>query len=80
MLSEKILNIAKEGSINGCVVKVWLITQPKELQEAFDSLIKSPNANLSVAYRYVCEENSNLPFKRTSFVTHIRGRCTCPVS
>lgn len=80
MLSDKLSTLAKEGAINGCVVKVWLINQEKDLQDAFDLLVKSQNANLTVAYKYICDENSNLPFKRTSFTTHIRGRCTCPTN
>ena len=80
MLSEKLLNLAKTGAIEGCVVKVWLIDKPQDVQKSFEAIALTPNANLSIAYRYICDEFKDLPFKRTSFVTHMRGRCTCQVN
>lgn len=80
MLFDELRELAKEAELTGCVVGVWLHTQDKEFQEVFGMLKNKPNLNMTKALTLVRSYYPDAPFKRTSFVAHLKGICTCPTA
>ena len=77
MLLDELRDLAKRSAITGCVVNVWIKSQEADFQEAFDLIKGNPNVNLTEALSLVKKYHPDIPFKRTSFVMHMRGTCTC---
>lgn len=59
-----------------CSVGKWLLEQDQELQEVFALLVKKDKKNISSIWRDISSED--LPFKSTTFKSHMRGDCSCP--
>jgi hypothetical protein len=78
MLLDELRDLAKRSDIPGCKVAGWLAAQDKDFQEVFVILQNSPHLNLTEALNLIQKYQPDLPFKRTSFVHHMRGNCTCP--
>jgi hypothetical protein len=76
MLVGELRNLIKKSEIQGCVVGVWVKTQDSEFQEVMREL-KTANVNLTELLNLFKKHNPDLPFKRTSFVMHMRGQCLC---
>jgi hypothetical protein len=70
-------NLIKKSEVQGCVVGVWVKSQDPEFQEVMAGLQKSANLNLTELLNLFKKHNPDLPFKRTSFVMHMRGQCLC---
>ena len=77
MLLEDLKNLAKRAEIAGCVVNIWVSQQDEEVKQLIDLLAKNPNVNLTEALNVLRKNVPDLPFKRTAFVSHMRGSCTC---
>ena len=64
-----------------CVVKKWLNTLSLEDQANYDSIEKKYRAGSTIViaaiYSALVLEVGSLPFKITSFRTHMNGVCTC---
>ena len=80
MLIDELKALAKSAEIEGCVVGVWAVSQDQEFQEVFTSLRKKPNLNLTQTLNLIKSHYPDTPFKRTAFVAHMRGTCTCPTA
>jgi hypothetical protein len=80
VLLDELKDLVKRSELQGCVVGVWVVTQEPEFQEVFSLLRHRPNLNLTEALNLIKKYQSDLPFKRTSFVMHMRGSCTCPIA
>lgn len=78
MLIDELRALAKRAEVQGCVVGVWLAQQDAEFNEVFSLLKSSPGLNLTDALNLILKYQPDAPFKRTSFVHHLRGTCTCP--
>lgn len=80
MLLDELKDLIKKSELQGCVVGVWVATQDAEFQEVFNLLRHKPNLNLSEALSLIKKYQTDLPFKRTSFVMHMKGTCACPTA
>ncbi len=80
MLIDELKALAKAAEISGCVVGVWALNQDQEFQEVFYLLRSKPNVNLTQTLNLVKSYHPNIPFKRTAFISHMRGTCTCPTA
>lgn len=80
VLIDELKELIKKTELEGCVVGVWVQVQDAEFQEVFNLLRHKPNVNLTQALDLVKKYHPSLPFKRTSFVMHMRGTCTCPTA
>jgi hypothetical protein len=80
MLIDELKLLAERAGKTGCVVGVWLQNQDKEFQEVLDVLKKSPSLNISETLVLIRKYYPELPFKRTSFSTHMKGTCQCPIA
>jgi hypothetical protein len=65
---------------DGCVVGQWASTQDTELQDLLVALAKKPGVNFTAVLSVLHKNISNLPFKRTAFIAHLKGQCSCPVT
>lgn len=61
----------------GCKVGQWVAVQEPEFQDLLDALAKKQGINYSSVLSTIQKYHSNLPFKRTSFVLHLKGECGC---
>lgn len=77
MLKDELADLVRSSQINGCVVGVWVAKQDAETQELLNLIANTPNVNLTDALNRIKKYTPDLPFKRTSFVTHMRGTCAC---
>lgn len=77
MLLDELKALAVKAALDGCVVGVWVKKQDAEFQEVFTVLKTSANLNLTEALALIKKYHPDVPFKRTSFVMHMRGTCTC---
>lgn len=77
MLLNELKTLVKRSSVQGCVVGVWAHNQDAEFKEVFELMQKTPGVNLTEALNLIKKHQPNVPFKRTSFVMHMRGNCTC---
>lgn len=59
-----------------CTVGKWLEAQEKEVVELLSILASRPTTNVSSLFRDLQE--SNIPFKLTTFKLHMKGNCACP--
>lgn len=75
MLLEIIEDYAKTAS-SKCSVGKWVDTLEKEEQDALNSLINSESLNATSLFLAI-EKQVKLPFKVTTFRSHMRGYCTC---
>lgn len=80
MLLDELKNLANAARLEGCVTGKWLQTQEPEVAELLKEISSSPNGRLIDAFKLLQKHDPNLPFKRTSFTTHMRGTCACPVT
>jgi hypothetical protein len=80
MLIDELKALANAAEVKGCVVGVWSLSQGQELQEVFALLQSKPNVNLTQTLNLVKSYHPNIPFKRTAFVSHMRGGCSCPTA
>lgn len=72
-LLESHLNIPTEG----CAAGNWVTTLPDEEQTLLKKLSEKKGLNLTKFFAELSKE-SNLPFKLTTFKSHMRGACACP--
>jgi hypothetical protein len=72
------LNGYLEGKIPTalCLVGKWLEEQEADVKEVFYQLYERESINFSALYRAI--EESELPFKFTTFKVHMKGQCQCP--
>lgn len=77
MLLDDLKQLAKTAELDGCVVGKWLATQDPEITEVLKSLAKKPGLNMTSALDLIKKHDPSIPFKRTSFVTHMREVCAC---
>lgn len=77
MLLDDLKDLAKRAEIAGCTVAVWVKQQDKDVQDLLGALSQNKNVNLTEALNLIKKYHPDLPFKRTSFVTHMRGTCAC---
>jgi hypothetical protein len=80
MLIDELKLLASKATLEGCVVNIWLQSQDAEFKEVFEILKDRPNLNLTEALALIKKYHPNAPFKRTSFVAHLRGKCACPIA
>lgn len=80
VLLDELRDLVKRSEISGCVVGVWVKTQDSDFQDVFGMLKSNSNVNLTEALSLVKKYHPDIPFKRTSFVMHMRGTCTCPAA
>ena len=80
MLIDELKELAAKAAVSGCVVGIWIQNQDKEFQEVMKVLSSSPNLNMTEALALIKKHHPDIPFKRTSFVSHMRGTCTCPTA
>ena len=80
MLLDDLKQLAKQAELSGCVVGKWVATQDPEIRDVIVSLAQKPGLNLTVALDLIKKHDPALPFKKTSFVVHMRGGCSCPVT
>lgn len=59
-----------------CTFGVWLDKQSKSDQENFALLLQKKSINVASLYRAMTTLN-DLPFKSTTFKSHVRGDCKC---
>lgn len=59
-----------------CTFGAWLETQSKTDQEGFALLMQKKPINVASLYRSMTTL-SDLPFKSTTFKSHVRGDCKC---
>ena len=78
MLIDELKALAKKAEVQGCVTGVWVKSQDEELQEVISSLRNNTNVNLTEILNALKSHTPDLPFKRTAFVSHMRGGCSCP--
>lgn len=72
-LLESHLNTPTEG----CSVNRWIVTLPDEEQTLLKKLSEKKGLNLTTFFNALTKE-SNIPFKLTTFKSHMRGACVCP--
>lgn len=77
MLLDALKDLAKVAEVEGCVVGKWLSTQDPEIESVLQSLASKPGLNLTSALDLIKKHDPSAPFKRTSFVLHMRGTCAC---
>lgn len=77
MLIDELKALANKSEVKGCKVGVWLADQDPDLIEVINVLKQKPNLNYSTALDLIKKYHPDLPFKRTSFVFHIKGTCAC---
>ncbi|NBW13237.1 MAG: hypothetical protein EBR82_35025 [Caulobacteraceae bacterium] len=77
MLIDELKSLAARSAVKGCIVGVWEREQDKEFQEVLGVLKQSPNLNYSEALTIIKKHYTDLPFKRTSFIQHLKGNCQC---
>ncbi len=65
---------------DGCVVGQWVATQDPEFPEILSALAKKPGVNFTAVLNVLHKNIPNLPFKRTAFIAHLKGQCSCPVT
>jgi len=80
MLLDELKILASKAAVDGCVVGVWIKNQDAEFQEVFGILKDRPNLNLTETLALIKKYHPEIPFKRTSFTSHMRGTCTCPTA
>lgn len=78
MLVDALKILEEESNHAGCAAGTWISQQEPEVQELLNKLGDNPNVSLSKLYKTVSSEHSGLPFKRTTFITHMSGMCVCP--
>lgn len=59
-----------------CNFGAWLETQSKADQEGFALLMQKKPINVASLYRSMTSL-ADLPFKSTTFKSHVRGDCKC---
>lgn len=59
-----------------CSVGKWVDTLNPEEQQVLEKIKATGVYNLSELYRKL-DERTELPYKMTSFKSHMRGVCTC---
>lgn len=59
-----------------CSVGKWIETLTSEEQTALNGLVKNDNLNATSLF-LALEEQVKLPFKITTFRSHMRGYCSC---
>lgn len=60
-----------------CSFGAWLDKQNKEDQEGFALLMQKQSINVASLYRSMTSVLEDLPFKSTTFKSHVRGDCKC---
>lgn len=75
MLLDIIESHAKTAS-SKCSVGKWVDTLEPEEQTAINNLVNSDNLNATSLFLAI-EKQIKLPFKITSFRSHMRGYCSC---
>jgi hypothetical protein len=80
MLLDDLRELAKQAELEGCVVGKWLATQDIEIGETLKLLATKPGINITTTMDILKKHDPSIPFKRTSFSTHMRGTCSCQVT
>lgn len=76
MLSD-IIKRHLDAADSKCAFGAWLAQQAQEDQDGFALLMKKQPLNIASIYRSLTLEIENLPFKSTTFKSHMRGDCKC---
>lgn len=80
MLLDDLRELGRKAESVGCVVGVWVQEQEAEFQTVMNDLRLKPQLNMSQTLDLIKDHYGDLPFKRTSFVMHMRRNCTCPTA
>lgn len=75
MLADLLLQHLNESKPQ-CRFGKWLETQDEQIQDLFDKLMKKENKNISAIWSDL--QSTGVPFKSSTFKTHMRGGCQCP--
>jgi hypothetical protein len=59
-----------------CMFGKWLVEQEDEIQDLFNQLMKKEKKNISAIWSDL--NSTGVPFKASTFKTHMRGDCSCP--
>lgn len=70
-------NHKEQQSFTGCGVARWLTTLNKEEGEAFLECLDTPGVTALGLYNTLLSNGIALPFKQTSFRSHVNGYCSC---
>jgi len=60
-----------------CSFGKWFEEQPEKSQELFTQVLQKKNINIAALYETLTQLGE-LPFKATTFKSHLRGVCKCP--
>jgi len=72
-----IINKHLNAADSKCSFGAWLAQQGKAEQDGFELLMKKKPVNVASIYRSLTIEVEDLPFKSTTFKSHMRGDCKC---
>lgn len=78
MLLDELRSLVEQPE--GCVVGQWVAKQEPELQDLLAALAKKPGVNFTSVLNVLHKNLTDLPFKRTAFIAHLKGQCSCPVT
>lgn len=78
MLIDELRKLAERPDAGYCVAGAWIASQDPELQQVIDLLKVRVNLNYSEMLDLLKQHEPDLPFKRTSFILHMKGTCNCP--
>ena len=76
---ETILQEYIDKPTTGCSMKIWIDSKDAKVGEYFARLQGKEGLNHTELYEKITRVE-DLPFKFTTFKTHLRGKCTCPKS
>jgi hypothetical protein len=65
------------GKVSKCLFGKWLKEQDEQVQDLFAQLVKKDKLNIASLWRDLIS-TTELPFKSTTFKSHMRGECSCP--
>jgi len=75
MLADLLLQHLNESKPQ-CRFGKWLENQDEQIQDLFEQLMKKESKNISAIWSDL--QSTGVPFKSSTFKTHMRGACQCP--
>lgn len=76
MLSDALKEIIKEQENKACSAGKWISQQDPEVQRLFEEINDNPDISYTKVYKVIASEGA-LPFKRTTFISHMARTCIC---
>ena len=62
---------------DGCKVNKWLLTLPEKDAEAINMFKTMKSEKIANLYRALASSKQGVPFKASSFRSHLKGLCKC---